>query len=266
MTGSGFPRARGFLAVVLVLLAFSPATDVTASTASSRETGPLHYRGNWSGLHVADVTLRLQGTDDHYSGRLDIATRGILGWAYTWFGAVYAEGDVLDGPRLRPEWFHRSYVQGDDRGTVSVAYLDGGLALGIEDGKPLNDVAPTLRRGTVDPLAALVALRRHVAAGTLGRLTLPVFDGKRRLDLRAEIGLPRTTEVVRRSHRVVPVDADVVPVSGFNRRQKGSWEASRIRILFSADGRAVPVQITIDSPYGVAVLNLICSRGTTCPG
>lgn len=236
---------------------FRPAAEQTAALEPPPvEAGPLSYRGAWGGLHVADMTLTLRGDEEAYQGDLVIATRGLLGWAFDWVGALHSRGDVGEAGDLRPLSFSRRFTEADGSGEVVIEYDSSGVAQGYEDGRPQNAVAPHLRRGTVDPLAALLALRQEVLAGRRGPKVMAVYDGKRRMDIRADIAAPRTTRLGGGDRAVVPVRAEIAPVAGFKPKQARGWAGSHLTVLFSDDGRAVPLRIDIESPVGTAVLTL----------
>lgn len=272
-----YPYGRRLLAVVCVVLALStgsllgiaPSVAATGRAESTLETalapsmepppvdaGPLRYRGAWSGFHVADVTLTLRADEQVYWGDMDISTRGLLGWAFDWMGELHARGTVSDETGLRPTAYERRFSQSDETGAVVVEYDATGVAHGFEDGKPQRDVDPALRQNTIDPLAALIALRHHVQSGRLGMVTMPIYDGKRRMDVVATIDTPRTSRINRRDVQVIPVVADITPVAGFKAKQARGWSNSRLRVMFSADDQAVPLQIFVESPVGTAVLTL----------
>jgi hypothetical protein len=187
---------------------------------------------------------------------MDINTRGLLGWAFDWMGVLHTRGSVTGDAKLRPDAFERRFTQANDSGAVIIEYDSTGLAQGFEDGEPQNGVSPDLRRGTIDPLAALIGLRQHVLNGHRGSVTMPVFDGKRRMDITATIEPERTVRVGRTDHQAVPVTATITPVAGFKPKQARGWSSSALRVLFSADAQALPLRIQVDSMAGTAVLTL----------
>jgi len=248
------------LAVALAVLAASgvcgPGIAAVNIDPPPLDAGPLRYRGAWGGMHVADVTLTLRGDSEAYWGDMDINTRGLLGWAFDWMGVLHTRGAVTGDARLRPDAFERRFTQANDSGAVTIEYDSTGLAQGFEDGEPQNGVSPDLRRGTVDPLAALIALRQHILSGRSGIVTMPVFDGKRRIDVIATIEPARSVRVGRTDHQAVPVTATITPVAGFKPKQIRGWSSSALHVLFSADNHALPLRIQVDSMVGTAVLTL----------
>lgn len=240
---------------------FAAAGEAAAATATlpaELATGPLHYDGHFGGLRVADVTLSLAGGEASYETRMEIDARGVLGWFYTWHGELRASGALAHGRKPEPRSFVRSWEDTSDQGATVITYDDSGVALGIEDGQPQDQVPPHLRRNVLDPLAALVEMRRLVLLDRMGPARFPIYDGKRRLDLLAEIGAPKTVDLRGVSVEVVPVRAAIEPQAGFSDRQREGWQASTLYVLFTDDDRALPVQIRVHSPVGTAVMSLSC--------
>lgn len=237
-----------------------PASRSAPQTASLDpppvEAGPLSYRGAWGGLHVADMTLTLRGDAGAYQGDMVIATRGLLGWAFQWVGALHSRGELAADDRLKPQSFTRRFTEADDSGEVTIEYDSSGLAQGYEDGQLQDGIAAPLRQNTVDPLAALMALRQKVLNGRQGTVVVPVYDGKRRMDITAVIEPSRTTRLDGGDRLVVPVRADITPVAGFKPKQARGWAGSHLGVLFSDDDQAVPLRIQVESPVGTAVLTL----------
>lgn len=229
-------------------------TVETAPTA-----GPLHYDGHFGGFRVADITLTLDGGSGTYATRMDIDARGVVGWLYTWHGTLQSAGRLADDRRPQPRSFSRAWKDTRQEGTTVIAFdPQTGEAQGIEDGEPQDQVPAHLRRNVVDPLAALVAMRRLVLLDRQGRAVFQVYDGKRRLDLHATLGEPRTTEIARTEVEVIEVATEIEPRAGFSDRQRDGWSKTRLHVLFSADDRALPVQIRVHSPVGTAIMTLSC--------
>lgn len=241
-----------FLLAVLLL-------PLPARAASPVE--PWSYEGYLGGLRLADVVLSL--ADDHperYDSTVTIQTRGLIGFFSSWYGEILAQGEVGEDT-LRPRVFQRSWVSSRRSGAIEITYdAETGLAEGFEDGTLNEDVSAELRHNTLDPLAALLAMRHHVqTAGAEGEtITLPVFDGKRRLDIQAQIGAPVDVTVRRAEHRVIPVEASVHPIAGFRPRQVETWAETKITVYFTPDAQALPLQIRVFSPAGTAILTLRC--------
>ncbi len=235
----------------------------TSSDTEPGPTAPLRYDGHFGGLRVADIELTLGDSGAAYDTRMIIDAEGVIGWFYTWHGELRASGTLDDDQGPRPQAFRRSWQDSEDQGATVVTYDDSGVAQGIEDGEPQDKVPETLRSDVLDPLATLMAMRRMVLDDRRGDARFPVYDGKRRLDLRADIGAAKTVDLRGRTVSVVPVSAAIEPRAGFSDRQRDGWRATRLHVLFSDDARALPVQIRVDSPVGTAVMNLSCPTGDT---
>jgi hypothetical protein len=128
---------------------------------------------------------------DRSIGRLEFRPAGFA----TWLGGgnrarMEAEVVVLGG-QPRPDRFHVRYDKPDRYRDIRIRYdpATGEIAelRYDDDGRPReSEVPPSLRTGTVDPVTAFFLLQRWVAdpARRPGdRITVPVFEGRKRLDM-----------------------------------------------------------------------------------
>jgi hypothetical protein len=260
---SPLPGLRPAIRALLIAAVLALPGVVRADTPPPA-TGDLRYDGYFGGLRIADVTLSLNGDGGGYDVHMAIDARGVMGWLYTWHGELAARGRRGEGDRIAPQSFSRAWRDSEDGGRTVVDYdAETGLALGIEDGEPQKQVPDALRRNVLDPLATLAELRRMVLENRHGPATFPVYDGKRRLDLRAELQGARTVEVRGAAVDVAPIAATIEPVAGFSDRQRDGWRQTTLHVLFSTDDKAVPIQIRVHSPVGTAVMTLSCVRTCT---
>lgn len=256
-------HARRHCTILYLAMAFTITTIICTQAASAMG---IRYDGYFGGFKVADVSLRMDNGPTSYTSSMDITAKGVISMFYTWRGLLSAEGTVTPDGTLKPTAFLRQWDDTRDSGTVKIDYnTDTGLALGIEDGKPDDKVSESDRQDVIDPLAALVALQRHVQAGVSGPASLDVYDGKRRMIIAATFQPPRTVTIRDKAWRVISVEADIKPVSGFKDRQRKGWQESRLFVQFTSDGQALPVQIRLDTPVGIAILNVECGIEAPCP-
>lgn len=236
-----------------------PTASQTTGPKADLEAGPLRYDGYFGGLRVADVTLTLDSDTQAYETHMEIEARGVLGWFYTWRGELQAAGTLRGDRTPAPRSFVRSWEDETDKGATIITYdPDSGIAQGVEDGDPQEQVPARLRHDVVDPLATLVAMRRMALDNRSGAVQFPVYDGKRRLDLHATLREPVQVDITGTVVRAIPVEATIEPVAGFSDRQRDGWRQTTLHVLFSADDRALPLQIRVHSPVGTAVMNLSC--------
>ncbi len=95
------------------------------------------------------------------------------------------------------------------------------------------------------------------------KFRVPVFDGQRRYDVVGTTTAPRDVTINEKQYNVITVNATVVPIAGFSPRGEERMLESRGKLLFTADERFVPVQVTIENEFLSGVMNLSADCGIT---
>ena len=86
------------------------------------------------------------------------------------------------------------------------------------------------------------------------------FVGRRRF---WTTSAPRTVTINDKQHNVITVNTTLVPVAGFSERGEERMRESRGKILFTADARFIPVQVTIENDLLTGVMNLTADCNVT---
>ena len=256
---------RGIQAIlgVAVLVAFGGAAQ-----AADR----LGYEIYLGGLHVGSLEARIDRSADGYQLELDGKSRGLVEWLTSFSGRMVANGATGEGGALFPRSYsERVSFRGDAR-RVDVGYSDlGGVSNVKTDPPPEKDdrdpVPPDLLKEAVDPLTGLIgAGQRALAAGNCDA-RLPLFDGRRRLDmlftdagmdtLKPE-GLARFSGPARRCRFKVTVLAGAKKTeTRWNRPE----DRGRTHTAWIAEARpggpVVPVRIEAEGAYGWLVVHLV---------
>ena len=117
-----------------------------------------------------------------------------------------------------------------------------------------------MKHTTLAPMAAFLAARHpgmaQGAAKAPVKFRVPVYDGQRRYDVVGTTTAPRETTINGTTHQVITVNATLVPVAGFSERGIERMRQSRGKLLFTADERFIPVQVTIENEWLSGVMNL----------
>jgi hypothetical protein len=144
----------------------------------------LRYDVRYGPFRVLSMDLTSEITGDRYRAMSTLRTTGVIGRLFPWRSQSESRGR-RDGLTLRPTWHWAEGTYRGEHRTIEIDYgPDGGVRARViplpeQDGR---DVVPeALQQATVDPLTASM-----LAARTECRGTLPVFDGRRRYDLRLE--------------------------------------------------------------------------------
>lgn len=213
----------------------------------------LQYRATWAGLPAADIVLRLEDEAASYRTRLDLRTVGVPRWLTRFAARAVSEGTWSAEGAAVPRRYEAVYdlrKRKDKCASLRFREQDGVLVAerGPEDTSSKPSPPEAIRRGAVDPLTALVAVRRRLASGTLGRsggFAIPVFDGARRFDVEGAI-----SPAHRPGDRLLQVRLVLRPIAGFDDRTSDQDEAvderpREVEIAFTDDARLLPVRLSI---------------------
>jgi hypothetical protein len=149
----------------------------------------LGYDVRFGPLPILAMEVRSEIGGDRYRATSTVQTTGLIDKIYPWRSTSESRGR-RDGVGLRPEWHRSDGRYRSQRRTVAIDYPDGGPVRAVVTPGPEkgHDVVPDeLQQATVDPLTASL-----LTVGTDCRGLVPVFDGRRRYDLRLE-ELPAAT-------------------------------------------------------------------------
>lgn len=229
--------------------------------ALADDTISLRYEAYWGGFHTADVDLTVGVDNNQYHSNLGIVTQGLVGTLWRWRSQSFSFGRV-DGDTLAPLRYDRTTTKrfGSDRLLVTYDPATG-LARGSENGEPDDEVPESLRFRVVDPLAAFVAARDRIGRDAKGTFTIPVYDGARRYDMRVTVGTPGKRNILNVVHDVLPVEMSMVPLRGFKEDTRYMWDGNVMELWLSRDSALVPLQIMVDTRWGIAAINLVAA----CP-
>ena len=139
-----------------------------------------------AGLHVATTRTEIGETADSYTIKARIETRGMAGWFVSMKSTAEAHGRLTaDG--AQPESFRNDSERNGEERHNKVTYADAGAVSGSStppSKAAVKPVAAAQMHGTVDNLTGYFLLERQLARGGKCDLTVPVFDGQQRYDLR----------------------------------------------------------------------------------
>jgi len=256
-------RVRTIVAVAAALL---------AGAGGAQAADRLGYEIYLGGLHVGSLDVRIDRSAESYQLELDGKSRGLVEWLTSFSGRLVSNGATGEGGVLSPRSYsERVSFRGDAR-RVDVGYSDqGGVANVKADPPPEKDdrdpVPQELLKEAVDPLSGLIgAAQRAVTTGNCDA-RVPLFDGRRRLDmqftdggmdtLKAD-GFSRFAGPARRCRFKVTVVAGAKKTdTRWNRpedrgRTHTSWIAEA-----RPGGPVVPVRIEAEGAYGWLVVHLV---------
>ncbi len=246
--GSRAARLAGLVAAVA--LALPPGGAAAALT--------LHYDVRYGPLRILSLRTTVGRSTETYRTSSVVETVGVVGVVYPWRSEAVTEG--VREP-LRPR-HHRS--DGRYRGQrrwVDITYDDDGAVTTHLEPPAEEDwrvaVPAEQQRATLDPLTASLAAVERACQGRL-----PVFDGRRRYDLRLE---DRGTATVPSSRSLYSGPARrcravVEALSGFWRTDPRDSETPTALDFWIASPRAdlgaLPVYLELSGERGTLRIDL----------
>jgi hypothetical protein len=173
----------------LRLLPLAALVPLVAAAAPADAPEHVKYRVELygpGGLHVVTSRTEIDDTGSAYTIRSSIETRGLAGWFVTIKGSSEAHGR-LTAEGAQPERYRSDTVRNGTERINRVTYAEAGAVSGSSTPPPKERVKPVMpaqTHGTVDNLTAYFLLERRLGHGGDCNLTVPVFDGQQRYDLK----------------------------------------------------------------------------------
>ncbi len=175
-----------------------------------------------------------------------------------------------------PQRFDSRLTKRDRERAVTLRYDAGGAIARIEirsQGRPReSEVPPALRLGTVDPLTAFERLRAWLPRAAEGRgpqlITVPIFDGRKRLDLEARYVGRGTNGAGEPVHELA---VRLIGLFGFDEDDgfvalPNGERPEPLRVLVRADGSLLPLRIDVPGRRTGPVVELARDcRQLACP-
>lgn len=182
MSSTGFP-IRPF-AVAAILAAF------VAAPAQAQGKLEARYNISMTGISIGKAAWSVEIGSGLYTTSASGRASGMFSVLFDGEGSVSARGAFKDG-RPMPATFVSSVAREGDKAETKMTFDNGAAKeVATETAPPAPDRVPLTaahRQGVVDPLSAMlvpITGAYDVAAPEACARTLPVFDGRRRYDLK----------------------------------------------------------------------------------
>jgi hypothetical protein len=258
-------------ALALAALLAAPLAAKAAEPPLTLDLGVEIYA---AGLHALSLDLRAEIDGRRYRVEGQAQTRGAIDLATRWRSQSLSEGRIARDGALLPELHHvKGEMRWSSRETL-IRYDDQGriaeLKLAPPPDREKRKAPPSLTTDTLDSLsAALVALREPDPESAC-RQSAPVFDGRRRYDVRFHPVRQETLKPNQYSMFAGPAlrcRVEIVRIRGFEedgereeeRRERATW------VWFARLPEApvaLPVRLEIESDYGYGVAHLVRAKAS----
>ena len=250
---------------LVVALALLPA----AALAEAPVRLDLSYAIYASGAHLMTLDSHSVLGGGAYAVDTDIRTEGLANWL-TRFTMKGQSAGALRGGEVQPV-LYTADTDGRWGRRVSGLHWTGSEVRVVRQDPPVEEepgrgkVAPELRKGTIDPMAAIVlrALRETTPEACAG--TARVFDAVRRYDLNFTPAGAETLRPTRYSAfagDTIKCEVRVVPIAGYSKAlaaetEKNTAEAITLWLAESVDPRLrVPVRLEVANTWGAIMIHL----------
>ncbi len=268
---------------LLALAALSSPSQAQDAAQNER----LAYSLMVGGLHVGDAVVSLSQDSDTYTTGLKLTAGGVAKWVREFRADLSGEGTFTSKENMitpLPTSYRRDWSGSEIDSSLLMTYdpatrspstqeryieRETGEELSYDElpwnkndrGRDKKKPVPEDKRtGAMDPMAAFIAARHQVMAQgadkTPVKFRVPVYDGQRRYDIIGTTSAPRGVTINDKSYNVITVNTTLVPIAGFSPRGEERMQESRGKILFTADDRFIPVQVTIENDLITGVMNL----------
>ncbi len=171
--------------VASVVLGGALAAPAAAATVS------LSYVVYFSFVPALDVTTSIETSGDRYHVQARVEPQPWISWALPWIANSEAKGRMGADGVITPESYRSEGTWGTRKREMAFTFAeDGALKLGPEPPKPEEGreaVPEDLLKRVLDPVSAVMAMLDPARPGKPGCApVVPVYDGRRRFDIRAE--------------------------------------------------------------------------------
>ncbi len=241
-------------AVLIGLIAAAlPVFPAQAASAKIPVLPPLMtaYDVYVGGFHLIEAKILFEERKDAYRVVFKANTRGIWARFFPWHTTLESRGRIVNGLRFAPkeysnhdEWNHKPKI-------TKIHFKGKGIVVPEFD-PPNTDknreiVTDEQRKGSLDPITALLQMLANVAVKNSCAIPVPVFDGKRRFDIAGrDIGQDYTDSdgygVYDGNARLCGADFKLISGEWKDREHARFWKKTE-----TEDGRE-PFQIWLVSP------------------
>lgn len=254
-----FPRRLAGLAMAMALFPRGANCEELAA----------QYRASWAGLPAGQIVLRLHDDPAAYRDEIAIGSAGLPRLVTRFRGSAVSEGRIAAAPLPTPSHYDARYdlrKRRDRQLSMRFAAAAGAVVAerGPGDTSRKPPLAARFRTNVLDPLSALTAIRLELRRGDRGEFSLPVYDGARRFDVRAQV-LPTHS-----GDNAIHVELTLAPLAGFKGESSDDGDpddAPRpVVVTFSNDQRLMPLSMRVSIYYLPLVVELTrwCTTAAAC--
>ena len=262
-----------FLFLILCFPSLAGANDQTIQ--------PLTFKGlyhiGWGGITLGHIVFDAIEKDDKYSSTVTIKTSGLARVFKKHVSTSTASGHVASG-KYFPGIFTTDYARKKkDRRTIKVSYDKNG-AVNYEYITPPENraerpaVTPKEKLGSLDPITAVFTMRHKAQEAFAGKktdFTLPVYEGRRLIELKALVEGEETISTDDKSYKTLKLGLSRTPKAGFTLKEQSDYKEGDpvVNVYFNTDDKRIyPLRLTVELPLGTLLTQLVkeCDATEAC--
>jgi Protein of unknown function (DUF3108) len=254
-----------------ILLAVALAGGILSGTSARADALIAYYRGTLAMLPAANLVMSFGGSDSAYRDEIHIETVGLVRWITHFHAVSHAEGRFADGG-VQPAHYSALYDlhrHRDNQVGLDFVARDGEVIAerNAEDNSHKPPLDEIYRRGVLDPLSALAAIREHLRTNEPkgdDRFTVQIYDDIHRITINVVV------VSVGGKDDVVTLRMEFIPVAGFWTRPDASGDREsaprQVDMTLTHDARLLPLSFaTTASGLPVTIsLDHLCADLATC--
>jgi hypothetical protein len=263
-------------ALILVPLLSAPCAADAAADKKLPVLEPIEARYDiyLGGVHLARAQITYQSRPQFYVMDVAAQTHGMWYKLFPWNVSIKSEG-VLGDTKLKPAKYVNTTAWKHQPKTTTLDYApDGKVKVSFvndSNDEKRDQVPPEMLRSTLDPVSSVLQLMGNLAMDNSCNATAPVFDGKRRFDVKttdkgeATLSLPKYN-VYSGDVRNCEVQFEMIAGKWRDRERSKFWlnskgEADRPPFTVSLahvspQAPYIPVRVEGKSGYGLIVVHL----------
>jgi hypothetical protein len=243
---------------------------MTFASASAATAEPLKLRHTvyLGGLYMGGISTEIEQTDARYLIRTDVTSNKSMDWMFKWTAKGISQGAYAKS-KFEPSLHSHVSQWRDKKRGADLSFTDNGDVKTALVGKNYSNldkytpVDPKSLKGSLDPLSMVLAAVNQFEMNGKCDATYPVYDGRRRYDVKLSDGGLR--DFKKSAYSVFAGQAygcrfDVTEKGGFRREKSYEIEDPSDLVVWvarpAADARPVPVRMEVKTSFGILKLHL----------
>jgi hypothetical protein len=243
-------------------------TFFSVSAIAADKTTEMQHSVYVGGLFLGSINTEVKEDHGNYRISTSASSSKTFEWAFRWIAKAQSVG-LIEPAKVAPFVHRHESAWNDNMRTATMNYTDSGKVTVKTTGKQSTDpnkyspVDPASLTNSIDPMSAILQVTNQLEAGQKCNALVPVFDGRRRYDIKLTDSGEKLFKPSRYSvfqGEAIGCKIDIVKKGGFKRDFDENVQLDQDLIIWAAapveGGRIVPVRMQVDTDFGRVELHL----------